>query len=234
MYKTLGILGGMGPAATCDLMEKIIRLTDAADDQHHIRQLVDCNTQIPDRADAILRGGEDPVPEMLKSARLLQAMGADGLLMPCNTAHYFYDRLAAELSIPLLHMPKITAATIRERGLKKAAVLATDATVRTGVYETALRTEGVTPVYPAPEDQKLLTTLIYDGVKSGRDFGAMPVAGVLENLRAQGAEKFILACTELPIAFERLGLYDEWVIDPSLILARAAVPFAGASLRAGC
>ena len=63
MYKTIGILGGMGPAATADLMMKIIEMTDAKSDQEHIHIIVDNNTNIPDRTAAILHGGEDPVPE---------------------------------------------------------------------------------------------------------------------------------------------------------------------------
>ena len=88
MSRNIGIIGGMGPLATCDLMEKIIDYTDAASDQEHIHVLVDSNTNIPDRTEAILHGGENPVPEMVKSAWKLESMGADILIMPCNTAHY--------------------------------------------------------------------------------------------------------------------------------------------------
>ena len=89
MYKSIGIIGGMGPAATADLMKKIIDMTDASCDQEHIHMLIDSNTNIPDRTAAILHGGEDPVPEMLASARRLEGAGADFLIMPCNTALFY-------------------------------------------------------------------------------------------------------------------------------------------------
>ena len=232
MKKTLGIIGGMGPAATCDLMEEIISLTAAEKDQDHIHVIADVNTNIPDRTAAILHGGDDPAPEMIRSAQRLEGAGAEILLLPCNTAHYFYDRVAAAVKIPLLHMPRLTAAALREAGVKKAAVLATDGTVRSGVYETALRAEGIEPVYPDEADEDVLMRLIYDGVKARHTaLTAFPVPDVLARLRARGAERFVLGCTELPIAFRELGLREDCV-DPTRILAFAAVRAAGAETTA--
>ena len=230
MKKTVGIIGGMGPAATCDLMEKIIALTRAACDQEHLHVITDCNTAIPDRTEAILRGGPDPVPELAKSAARLEAAGADILVMPCNTAHYFYDAVAENVSVPLLHMPRETAGALRRAGVNCAGVLATDGTVQSGVYETALAQAGVRAVYPAPEYQEQVMRLIYQGVKAQAvplvDF---PVRDILQNLRYQGAEVFVLACTELPIAFRELGIH-EGCLDPTRVLAFAAVQAAGGTL----
>ncbi len=228
MKKTLGILGGMGPAATCDLMEKIVALTAADRDQDHIHILADVDTDIPDRTAAILHGGQDPAPEMIACAGRLRAAGADFLIMPCNTAHYFYDRIAAAVDIPMLHMPRLTAAVLREAGVKKAAVLATDGTVRSGVYAEALAGAGVEPVYPGPEHQALIMRLIYDGVKGRKlPLADIPVEDILADLRRRGAEKFLLACTELPIAFRELGIRED-CLDPTRVLAFSAVRFAGA------
>ena len=233
MYKTLGIIGGMGPAATCDLMRKIISLTAADCDQKHIHIISDVNTNIPDRTAAILHGGEDPVPEMTKSALRLKNAGADYLIIPCNTAHYFYDAVAEAAQIPVLHMPRLTAQVLREAGVKRAGVLATDGTVQSGVYGKVLREAGVEPVYPRPEHQKLIMSLIYDGVKGGKiALSDIPVPEILTEMRSRGAEKFLLACTELPIAFERLGLSQD-CLDPTRGLAHAAVEYAGAPTAGG-
>ena len=88
MLKTIGIIGGMGPAATADLMMKIISMTAADSDQDHIPMIIDNNTRIPDRTAAILSGGADPVPEMTASAKRLETAGADFIIIGCNTAHY--------------------------------------------------------------------------------------------------------------------------------------------------
>lgn len=232
MKKTVGIIGGMGPAATCDLMEKIIALTKASRDQDHLHIITDCNTAIPDRTEAILRGGPDPVPELQKSARLLEAAGAELLIMPCNTAHYYYASVAAAVHIPVLHIARETAAVLRDAGVRAAGVLATDGTVQSGVYGDALAQAGVEALYPSAPMQEQVMRLIYQGVKARAiPLASVPVEDIIRDLRDRGAEKLVLACTELPIAFRALGLTDG-CLDPTRVLAFAAVKAAGAETTA--
>ena len=115
--KVIGILGGMGPLATADLFQKITLHTAASCDQDHPRVCIDSNTNISDRTAALLHGGADPVPEMVKSAQRLESIGADLLIMPCNTAHNFYDAVASSVSIPVLHMIAITRDALKSRGV---------------------------------------------------------------------------------------------------------------------
>ena len=109
MSKTIGILGGMGPLATADLFRKITCLTKASCDNDHIRVYIDSNARIPDRTAAILSGGTNPVPEMTSALRHLEACGADCIIMPCNTAHYFLPQLQAKTETPFLSMLAATA-----------------------------------------------------------------------------------------------------------------------------
>ena len=109
MKKTIGILGGRGPLATADLFRKIVTMTKAGCDNDHIRIYIDDNAQIPDRTGAILAGGPDPVPVMADSLRKLEACGADCIIMPCNTAHYFLPRLQKMTATPFLSMLEATA-----------------------------------------------------------------------------------------------------------------------------
>lgn len=231
-YKTIGIIGGMGPLATYDLAGKILNNTDAACDQDNIPVLIDCNTRIADRTEAILRGGADPRPEMKKSAKRLETAGADVLIMACNTAHYFYDSVREDISIPVLHMPRETARHLIYMGVKKAGVLATDGTCQSGVYGRALEEVGITPVYPSAEKQKIIMSLIYDYVKAGiLDFSDLDIGSVISEMQTKGAEVLILGCTELPMAFDILGETALPAVDPTEVLARAAVSFAGAPLK---
>jgi aspartate racemase len=231
MKKTLGIIGGMGPAATCDLMEKIIALTTASCDQEHLHILTDVNTNIPDRTAAILHGGADPLPELIRSGQRLETAGAEFLIMPCNTAHYFYDGLAAQVGVPILHMPRLTAAVLQRAGVKKAAVLATDGTIQSGIYGKALEELGIEPLYPTSPHQAEIMRLIYDGVKARRiSLTDIPVRDIMDELQQRGAEKFLLACTELPIAFAELGI-SENCLDPTRVLAWESVRYAGATPR---
>ena len=231
MKKSIGILGGMGPLATCDLMQKVITHTQASCDQDYIHIYADCDTNIPDRTAAILHGGDDPLPEMVKSAVRLQSIGADVLIMPCNTAHYFWEKITRFIDIPLLHMPRETAKALKRKGVQKAAVLATDGTVQCGIYDDALKAEGISPIYPNAQEQSLVMSLIYDCVKAGKPCTEPEkIHAMAQRLQEEGAEVLVLGCTELPIAFQELNVQVP-TADPTEILACAAVTFAGGTLR---
>lgn len=235
MLKTIGILGGMGPAATVDLMNRIISMTDAQSDQEHIPMIVDNNTRIPDRTAAILSGGESPVPELLASAKRLEAAGADFIIISCHTAHYFVPDIKDKIGIPILEMPAETAKMLKLKGVNRAAVLATDGTVQSGLYGAALERVGIQPVYPDEEQQKIVMALIYNYIKKGvTDIEDLPrdeVMKIVGDLSAQGAEALLLACTELPIAFNIMGLRSEAFVDPTIVLAKSAIRMAGATVR---
>ena len=226
--KVIGIIGGMGPLATADLFRNITLHTAAPCDQAHPRVCIDSNTRIADRTAALLHGGEDPVPEMIRSAQRLQSIGAELLIMPCNTAHCFYDAVAASVSVPLLHMVAITRDALKDRGVKCAGLLATDGTVQTGIYQHTFEGSGIELLTPENEaDQAAIMDTIYNGVKAGNlthDVSAFRRACL--RLFDRGAEMLILGCTELPPAFDiyRLG-YPK--IDPTLELALAAIRAAG-------
>lgn len=231
MNKTIGILGGMGPMATCDLMKKIIERTDASCDQEHLRLCVDSNTNIPDRTAAILGKGQDPRPEMIKSAVRLQSMGADVLIVSCNTAHYFLGDVEKCVEIPVLHMPRETAKELRERGVRSAALLATDGTIQCGLYDQELKAQGIVCVHPNIEEQKMIMSVIYDYVKAGKPYPHVEkIRTMQERLAKQGVECMILGCTELPVAFAQ---WDTIIptIDPTDVLARSAIRYTSNNLK---
>lgn len=231
--KTIGILGGMGPLATADLFRKIVLLTDACSDNEHIRVYIDSNSAIPDRTAAILRGGTDPVPEMADALRHLEACGADCILMPCNTAHYFLPRLQAMTDIPFLSMLEATAKACAERFPgRTAGILATRGTLETGLYTQALERAGVASLMPDEAGKDALMTAIYDGIKAGRDLTPMAPAlrETLQRMEQQGAGYFILGCTELPMVRQALDLPGDF-IDPTAEAAKAAIRFCGGTIK---
>ena len=231
--KTIGILGGMGPLATADLYRKIITLTKADCDRDHIRIYIDSNSAIPDRTGAILHGGPDPVPEMTSALRHLEACGADCIIMPCNTAHYFLPVLQEKTDVPFLDMLKITAARCAGRFPgKTAGILATDGTVETGLYDRALTEAGVAFLHPEKALQQTVMHLIYDVVKASRPIEPEREVwrALLEAFRGQGADYFILGCTELPVLAATLDAEGPFV-DPTEELARAAIRYCGYEVK---
>lgn len=237
MLKTIGIMGGMGPAATVDLMSRIISMTDASADQEHIPMIVDSNTRIPDRTEAILGRGESPVPEMLASAKRLEAAGADFIVIACHAAHYYVPEIKDKIGIPVIDMPEETAKLLKMNGVNRAAVLATDGTVRSGLYGAALERFGIQTVYPDDRQQKTVMSLVYDYVKKGvtdpADLPREEMTSIIGDLSSQGAEALLLASTELPIAFSIMGLRSNAFIDPTIVLAKSAIRTAGAKRRKG-
>lgn len=227
MSKVIGIIGGMGPMATADLFVKIVSKTDADCDQQHAHIIIDNNTQVPDRSAAILSNGPDPLPELIGSAKRLVAAGADVLMMACNTAHYFYDGVQKAVNVPILHMPRETAKKAAQLGYKKCGLLATAGMVKSGIYARAFEEVGVELLTPDAAGQKAVMKMIYDGVKAGKQqYDIAEVNKAILSLKEQGAECFILGCTELPLAVEMYGI-SEKALDPTSVLASAALKAVG-------
>ena len=167
--KVIGVLGGLGPWATLDLFEKILRLTPAGRDQEHLRLIIDNNPKIPDRSPAILGSGEDPTPALVETAQNLERAGADFIVIPCNTAHFFFDAVQRAVGIPVLHIMNEVASAAREEvpGLRKVGVLATAATVQSRLYHDAFEQAGTAVIGPDDRGQEEVNRAIY-GVKAGQ------------------------------------------------------------------
>ncbi len=224
--KTIGIMGGMGPMATVDLMKKIILATPASKDQDHIPMLVDNNSQIPDRTKAIMGQGASPAPEMVKTAKRLMMAGADFIIIACNTAHYFLPEILPQISIPVLSIIDVTTNSALEKGFKSVGLLATTGTVSTGLYQKKLEASGIQCITPPTDKQHLIDDMIYQGVKANNEnYDTRAVKELLAEMQNAGAEAFILGCTEVPVAVSMYKLQGEF-IDATDELAKAAIKFA--------
>lgn len=229
MSKTVGILGGMGPKATADLFNKIVDFTEAKSDQEHIHILIDNNVNIPDRTSFILGKGDNPIGELVETAVRLRNNGADLIIMPCNTAHYFYDKLIDAVEVPFINMIEEVGKYILEHyGKCKVGLLATTGTYQGGVYERYCQKYGIEIVTPNEDGKKKLLDLIYR-VKAGeRDFSLDYINEFLREFRESNINVVILGCTELPLVFDPLKeeLNDFNFISSTDILARKTVDIA--------
>lgn len=221
MQKVVGIIGGMGPLATVDLMNKIIFYTPAKKDQDHIHIIADNYSQIPDRTTAILGKGIDPTPYIIQSAQRLQKAGADFLVIACNTAHFFFESVEKSVSIPILHMPLETANYLQENGFRKIGLLATDGTINTKLYQHSCHNYSIEVIEPDKEMQKKVMKGIY-AIKGGNlETGLLFLSTVANELKKTGAEAIIAGCTEVPLVLK--SSQDICVIDPTEILAKMVV-----------
>lgn len=230
--KTIGIIGGMGPLATVHLFERIVLRTKAEKDQDHIRVLIDSNTNIQDRTKAILGIGESPVKELVNSAKILENSGADFLIMPCNTAHYFIDEIKKNINIPFINMPEETVKYTYDKYGKDALVgiMATDGTIKTKIYENYYAGLGIKTQVPIKTQGKIME-FIYDVIKKGNyDAGTDLFFECVNELKDLGATAFLLGCTELSSA-QYLYKFEGSFINPMEVLAERAIIFAGGQLN---
>jgi len=223
----LGILGGMGPLATVDFMQKVIDLTPAKSDQDHFPMLVASVPQVPDRTAAILRGGESPLPVMLGGLRTLNTAGVSCIAIPCNSAHHWYDDMARESKAPILHIADAACAALTAGGIAGRTVgfLGTSGVLKAGIYQKRLAERGFDCLVPDEADQENQVMGGIYHVKAGDlDAARGLLTAAADGLRARGAAAVILGCTEIPIVIDE----GEDVVDATRALAQASIAFLSA------
>jgi aspartate racemase len=219
----LGVLGGMGPLATADFFRKLIDATGAERDEQHIPTLIHSVPQIPSRPAAILRRGESPLPALRAARDRLMAAGATMLAMPCNTAHYWYDDLVADVPTPFPHIADAVAAELPPQA-HRVGIIATAATLAGQIYEGRLDS-GIEWLRPEPELYEAAVEPAIDAVKRNASVdGGRLIAPVVEALLGRGASCVVLACTEVPVALDAIASsLRAHTIDATAALARACV-----------
>lgn len=231
--KKLGIIGGMGSQATQLFYKSIIEKTDAKCDQEHIDMIILNHASMPDRTASILSGETEEILKLLtEDAKMLENCGATAIAIPCNTSHYFWEDIQKSVNIPVINMVRETIGYIKERNpeIKKIGVLATDGTVKSGIYKKeceALDTECVTP---SEDIQKLVTKIIYDQVKKGEEGSMEDFRKIDHYMKSEGCEVLIMACTELSCFkyYHNLGGY---YVDAMDVLTEKSIISCGGKLK---
>jgi len=224
MTPKIGILGGMGPMATVDFVQKIVQLTPATNDQQHLPLLVYSVPQIPDRTACLLDDGESPLPAMQAGVDFLVAGGASCIAIPCNTAHYWQPMLKVPEGITVLHIAEIVAQQLKTSGCNRVGLMATDGTWQGGVYSHPLQQQGITVLDSEESLQQQVMAGIYK-IKAGELVaGAEQLEQQAEQLLDRGAEKVIMACTEIPLGLQSIdAAVLPHTIDATAELAAACV-----------
>ncbi len=225
--KLLGVLGGLGPLSSAYFYELVTRHTKVERDQDHIDMIISSRASTPDRTAFILgRSDEDPVPYMVEDAVRLEKYGADAIVIPCNTAHHFIGEVRKSVSVPVPSIITETCEYVRDKGKKKAAILATEGTVKSRSYQHEFERIGLEWAVPDPAGQAILMDIIYGDVKRGVIPQRDKLDRVAEPLRQAGCDCAILACTELSLLKRELG-DDPFYIDSLHVLAEYAIKLFG-------
>ncbi len=220
--RLVGILGGMGPLATLELMKRVIEKTGAKRDQDHVPTFVANVPQIPDRTEYLRGEGEDPRPILRSLARKLEKVGCEAIFMPCNTAHVFYEDLTSSISVPLFHMPARTVYEAKNRGISELLLLATMGTYLSGIYSALGKKYGVRVLIPKEEIREEVHRAIYLGVKAGN---LRKNGDILKKIKEEyGDITILLGCTELSVLKAKFECEFD-VIDPLDVSARYLIDF---------
>jgi aspartate racemase len=233
--KVIGILGGMGPEATVECFDKIIKNTPAAKDQDHLRVIIDSNPKVPDRTAAIIGDGESPVPVIVAGCRALARAGADFIIIPCVSAHVFLSEIQQQIQLPVLSIfDAVAEAVTRDHPrIKTVGLLATTGTVSGGLFQKRLGQDAIKTLVCEDAVQSRIMAAIYDiknahAARSRSEITTDLIASA-ESLiarRPEGAQGIIAGCTEIPLALKQEHLPVPY-FDAVTLLARAAIVMAG-------
>ncbi|MCJ7579252.1 MAG: amino acid racemase [Candidatus Aminicenantes bacterium] len=236
MKKTIGILGGMGPEATAYMYNLIIKHTQVETDQDHIRVIIFSNPEIPPRTDAILGKGLSPVPLLIEGIRKLKDAGADFVIMPCVTAHYFIPEVLTQIDVPFLSLLDESLSWAKENlaGLKRVGLISSTGTLVSKLFHHTFGKAGIEVLALEDKDQQEVMEAIFGpkGIKAGFSSGPSKeqIVRAAEKLTAGGAEAILAGCTELPLVLKAEDISVP-LIEPMEILAQKSILEAGYKVR---
>jgi aspartate racemase len=231
MTKKLGVIGGLGPAATAYFYELVSCMTDAYLDQEHIDINIISKPSIPDRTDYILgRSADSPLPHMIEAGRTLVSTGVDYIAIPCITAHYFHEELSNNIKAPIIHIICETVKYLKSHDVKSAGIMATEGTIESQLFQNELIKNDIKPIIPSAQSQSLVTSFIYKNVKAGIPVNMEQFRVVTDELTGNGADTIILGCTELSM-IKKENHIGPGFIDALEVLAMCSVTACGARLK---
>ncbi len=224
MPKTLGILGGLGPAASVYFYRLITEHTAALCDQDHIDIVLISGAGIPDRSNFILgKSHSSPLPPMKEDVLKLANAGADLIAIPCNTAHYFFDELSRISPVPVINIVRETVKLAERAGVRRLGILATTGTVVSGAYQRACSDMGMEYCLPDENSQQLLMDIIYRSIKTAKAPDMDAFYRIVSELGSCGCDAMVLGCTELSLLPQIEQMETCSFIDSLLVLAYKSI-----------
>ena len=222
--KTLGVLGGMGPAACAEFLRILARDAPAHDDSQHPKIIMLSDPETPDRSDGLMGLGPDPLPVIRKNLLQLAQWGADVLAVPCNTAHYFIDRFREELPVPLIHIVEETVKAAKELSQGNCSwLLATDGTQKSLIYPSCAEKMRYHFLKPSPNQQERIQKCVRLVQAGDMKAAGETMNNVVRELWGERDVPVTMGCTELPLAYEASGLPLERQVSSLKALSDACI-----------
>lgn len=223
--KKLGVIGGLGPAATSYYYDSVIKHTKASCDQEHIDMFILSHASTPDRTQAIMsQSTKELIDSLIQDIKLLEYAGVSNIAIPCNTSHYFYDVMQSSTQIPIIHMVResVLAAAALKNGVKKIGIMGTDGTISSGIYDKECTALDLEAVHPSPDRQKDVMHIIYQEIKCGKPGSEDLFYGVMDEFMEKGCDVVILACTELSV-YRQNHKVPDFCLDAMDVLVKESI-----------
>lgn len=232
MRQEIGVIGGVGPAATAEFLARVVAWTDAGSDQEHADLVVLQHSSIPDRTAFIVGTSEvSPAPVLAADAARLERLGVAAVVVPCNTATAFIGAMREAVTIDVIDIVETAIDDALAAGATRIGVLSTAGTRAAGSYVTAAHARGAEVIHPDEDAQAALNRLIYEQVKAGLPADPDLYDQAIADVVSRGADVVILGCTELSVAASQIGPRDR-VLDSLDSLAKVTIRLAGCAVKA--
>jgi aspartate racemase len=225
MIKRLGVLGGMGPAASAEFMVRLVAQTPAKQDQDHIPTVLWSDTTVPDRSTSMRNGDDKPLPYLMTGVRGLKAAGCDLIVIPCNTAHFWFHEFN-KINVQIIHIVDSVADALRDVNVVNSTigVMGTQATIELGLYQYRLNKLGWSCIVPTKEEMNTLVQPAIDLIKANQIEQAHPMLmTVIDSLIKNGATAVVLGCTEIPLAVRETQQQNIPLINSIDSLVKSAI-----------
>lgn len=229
---TVGVLGGLGPMASVYFYEMVVNMTDAKTDQEHVDMIITNRATTPDRTAFIVgNSNEDPSNILIEDAKKLEKYGVDFIVMTCNTAHYFYEKIVKNVNIPLVNIVEETIKHAKATNHKKLGILATTGNIKTSLYQNMCEKYDIEYLVLDEKRQSQIMEIIYDDIKSGKPANMEKFNSIVDYLKLNNCDGVILGCTELSILKNDNKLDGNFYIDSLEVLARETIVRSGRKLK---
>ncbi|MCC3870334.1 aspartate/glutamate racemase family protein [Terrisporobacter mayombei] len=229
---TVGVLGGLGPMASVYFYEMVVNMTEAKTDQEHVDMVITNRATTPDRTAFIVgNSDEDPSKVLIDDAKRLEKYGVDFIVITCNTAHYFYEKIVNGVSIPLVNIVEETIKHAKATNHKKLGILATTGNIKTSLYQNMCKKYDIEYLVLDENRQSKVMEIIYDDIKSGKPADMDKFNSIVDYLKENNCDGVILGCTELSILKNDNKLDGDFYIDSLEVLARETILRSGRKLK---
>ena len=223
--KRLGILGGMGPAASAEFYRRLVEQTTASCDQEHIPVVIWGDPTVPDRSTSLINRDDLPWEKLKQGILGLKNAGCDHIVIPCNTAHFWYDRMS-KLGVPITHIVDSVAKELKSLNIHNGTIgiIGTKATMSLGLYQHYLGGRGWSCITPSTYEMDMYVQPAIDLIKANDMEAAHDLLlKVIEGLMSYGVNAVVLGCTEIPLAIKETHYKNIPLINSIDSLVKVAI-----------